>query len=187
MPNKIKVLAFSGSLRKDSYNSSLLRAAIELKPENMEIEIFDIGGIPLYSDDLKTEGFPEKIKSFAEKISSADGILIATPEYNYSIPGVLKNAIDWISRMAPQPFNEKPAAIFGASPGMLGTVRAQIHLRQIAVFVNLIVMNKPEVYVNFAKDKFDLNGNLTDEKTREVISKFLTSFNNWIGKISKEF
>jgi chromate reductase, NAD(P)H dehydrogenase (quinone) len=183
----MKVLAISGSLRKDSYNSSLLKAAEELKPENMEIEIFDIGGIPLYSDDLKSEGFPEKVKILADKISSADGILIATPEYNYSVPGVLKNAIDWVSRVAPQPFNEKPAAIFGASSGMLGTVRAQLHLRQIAVFVNMIVMNKPEIYVNFARDKFDTNGKLTDEKTRDVINKFLISFYNWAGKINGNF
>lgn len=183
MSNKLKVLAFSGSLRKNSFNSGLVRAAEELKLGNMEIEIFDISGIPMYSDDLKAEGFPDIITLFAEKISSADGILIATPEYNYSIPGVLKNAIDWVSRISPQPFNEKPAAIMGASPGMLGTVRAQMHLRQIAIFTNMIVMNKPEVYVNFAKDKFDSESNLADEKTKEIIKKFLLAFSSWIEKL----
>jgi chromate reductase, NAD(P)H dehydrogenase (quinone) len=184
MHNKIKVLAFSGSLRKNSFNSGLLRAAEELKPGNMEIEIFDIGGIPLYSDDLKQEGIPDKVKLLAEKISSADGLLIAVPEYNYSISGVLKNAIDWVSRVTPQPFNEKPAAIMGASIGMLGTVRAQMHMRQTAIFLNMIVMNKPEVFVNFAKDKFDSDGNLTDEKTKEVIKKFLVALSSWIEKIN---
>jgi chromate reductase, NAD(P)H dehydrogenase (quinone) len=183
MPSKTKVLAFSGSLRKSSFNSGLIRAAIELKPDNMEIEFFDISGIPMYSDDLKLEGFPDKVKLFAEKISSADGLLIATPEYNYSIPGVLKNAIDWASRVSPQPFNEKPAAIMGASIGLLGTVRAQMHLRQIAIFINMIVMNKPEVFVSSAKEKFDSEGNLTDEKTKEKIETFLINFNKWIEKI----
>jgi len=183
MSNKLKVLAFSGSLRKNSFNSGLVRAVKELKPENMEIDIFDINDITMYSDDLKDGGFPDIVKLFAEKITSADGILIAAPEYNYSIPGVLKNAIDWVSRISPQPFNEKPTAVMGASPGMLGTVRAQMHLRQIAIFVNMIVMNKPEVFVNFAREKFDSESNLTDEKTKEIIRKFLIAFSSWIEKL----
>jgi chromate reductase, NAD(P)H dehydrogenase (quinone) len=183
MSDVLRVLAFSGSLRKSSYNSGLIRAAQKLKPGNMEIETFDIDGFPMYSDDLKDEGFPDKVKLFAEKISSADGILISTPEYNYSIPGVLKNAIDWVSRISPQPLDDKPAAIMGASPGMLGTVRAQMHLRQTAVYTNMHIMNKPEVYVNFARDKFDSEGNLTDEKTKEFIKSFLVNFGKWIEKI----
>lgn len=181
--DKKRIVAFSGSLRKDSYNSGLLRAANELKPGNMEFEEMEIFNLPLYDDDIKAQGFPEPVKFLGEKITAADGLLFALPEYNFSVPGVLKNAIDWVSRISPQPFNEKPTAIMGASTGMLGTARAQLHFRQIALFVNMFVMIKPEIFVSFAKDKFDNEGNLKDEKTRELIKTFLISFNSWIDKL----
>jgi chromate reductase, NAD(P)H dehydrogenase (quinone) len=180
----IKIAAFSGSLRKDSYNSALLNAAVELKPENMKIEILDINDIPIFNDDERLRNIPESVKILSEKISSADGIIISTPEYNYSIPGVLKNTIDWVSKMPSGPFNEKPTAIMGASPGMLGTVRAQMHLRQISLALNLDVLNKPEVYVNLAKDKFDSNGKLLHEPTREKINMLLIALSERIKKVN---
>src|SRR5579859_2585336 len=126
-----KVLGIAGSLRKGSYNKLALRAAVELKPADMEIESFDIAPIPLYDEDLRERGFPPVVQDLREKIRSADALLIVTPEHNYSMPGVLKNAIDWASRPPQQPLNGKPAAIMGASTGRLGTARAQYHLRQI--------------------------------------------------------
>jgi chromate reductase, NAD(P)H dehydrogenase (quinone) len=179
----MKIVAISGSSRKDSYNSALIQAALELKPEDMDIEILDIGKIPFYNDDEKVKEIPESVRVISDKISSADGLLIATPEYNYSIPGILKNAIDWISKMPTQPFNEKPTAIMGASPGMLGTVRAQTHLRQISLALNLNIVNKPEVYVNIANEKFDSDGKLIYEKTREIIKKLLSALSNKINSV----
>lgn len=184
MLNQIKIAAISGSLRKDSYNGLLIKAAIELKPEDMDIEILDVGEIPMFNDDERIREIPENVKIFSEKISSADGLLIVTPEYNYSIPGVLKNAIDWVSKMPTQPFNEKPAAIMGASPGMLGTVRAQMHLRQISLALNMHLVNKPEVYVNLVNEKFNSKQNLIHEPTREIIKKLLIELNNRIKRIS---
>lgn len=175
MSKKIKIAAISGSLRKNSYNSALIKAVTDLKPDNVEVDIIEIGEIPMFNDDVRQNNIPESVKKLSDKILSADGLLISTPEYNYSIPGVLKNAIDWLSKMPEQPFNEKPTAIIGATPGMLGTVRAQTHFRQIALALNLKVLNKPEIYVNNAVDKFDDIGNLTDEKTILLIKKLLSS------------
>ncbi|HEY3859953.1 MAG TPA: NADPH-dependent FMN reductase, partial [Gammaproteobacteria bacterium] len=133
----MKVLAMVGSLRKGSYNKMALHAAIELKPADMEIEVADIGALPLYDDDVRVEGYPPAVMKLREQVKAADALLFVTPEYNYSVPGVLKNAIDWASRPPDQPLDGKPAAIMGASTGKLGTARAQYHLRQICVFVNV--------------------------------------------------
>jgi chromate reductase, NAD(P)H dehydrogenase (quinone) len=184
MSNKIKIVAISGSLRKYSYNSALVRAAIELKPEDMNIEILNIGEIPLFNDDERLKSIPESVKIFSEKISSADGVIIVTPEYNYSIPGVLKNAIDWVSKMPGQPFDRKPVATMGASPGMLGTIRAQLHLREILFSLNAKLLNKPEVYVNLAKEKFDSEGTLLHEPTKEIIKKLLINLSERVNKIN---
>ena len=166
MNQKIKILGFAGSLRKGSFNKALLRAAVQLCPENAEIETIDLDGIPQFSEDIEHQP-PQKIIDFKEKIRAADGILIATPEYNYSMPGVLKNAIDWASRpYGDNAFDTKPVAIMGASVGMTGTARAQYHLRQSCVFLNMYPLNQPEVMVPTAQDKVDKNGNVTDEKTR---------------------
>ncbi len=171
--DKIKILGFSGSLRNGSYNKSILRAAAELLPENTELEIFDLADIPLYNQDLDGEK-PSSVSEFKDKIKSADAILIATPEYNYSIPGVLKNAMDWASRpYGDNSFDGKPLAIMGASIGNIATARAQYHLRQTCVFLNMHVVNQPEVMVGVAQDKIDSNGVLTDEKTKEVIKNLL--------------
>ena len=144
MEKEIKILGFAGSLRKDSYNRSLLRAALELVPKGTELEIFDLEGIPPFNQDLENQP-PQKVKEFKAKIRAADAILIATPEYNYSVPGVLKNAIDSASRpYGDNAFEGKPVAVMGASIGMLGTARAQYHLRQSFVFLNVYPLNRPE-------------------------------------------
>lgn len=170
---KIKIFAFAGSLRKDSYNKAILRAAAQLLPENAEIEIFDLEGIPLFNQDIEMNAI-EKVKEFKAKIKAADAILIATPEYNYSVPGVLKNAIDCASRpYGDNSFDDKPLGIMGASQGSIATARAQYHLRQSCVFLNMHPLNKPEVMVGAVQEKLDKNGNLTDEKTKEIIKNML--------------
>lgn len=184
MNNKIKVLGIAGSLRKDSLNKALLREAIKLAPDNIEIETADISDIPLYNGDIEAQGYPEPVKVLKEKIRNADALLIVTPEYNYSIPGVLKNAIDWVSRPPAQsPLNNKPLGIMGAG-GMSGTIRAQLHLRQIAIFTNMIDMKRPEVLVQKAYEKFDKEGNLKDESTIQQVKKFLNAFAEWIDRVS---
>jgi chromate reductase len=173
MTDAVRVLAISGSLRKGSYNTALLRAAIELAPEGVTLEIADIGALPHYDDDVYAKGFPEPIARFRDQCSNAEAFLMATPEYNYSISGVLKNAIDWASRPPNQPFAGKVLGIVGATPYLGGTVRAQVHLRQIAVFLDLHVVNKPEVQVRQAKDHFDADNKLTDETTKKLLRQHL--------------
>ncbi|HEV7165314.1 MAG TPA: NAD(P)H-dependent oxidoreductase [Gammaproteobacteria bacterium] len=181
----IKVLGIAGSLRKGSYNKLALRAAIELKPAGMDIESFDIAPIPLYNEDLREQGFPSVVEEFREKIRAADALLFVTPEYNYSVAGVLKNAIDWASRPPDQPFNDKPVAIMGASISRLGTARAQYHLRQTAVFLNMHVLNKPEVMISGAATAFDADGRLTDEGTRKLIVELLVNLKDWSERIKR--
>jgi chromate reductase len=179
MSEQITILGFAGSLRKGSYNKAILRAALELAPESVKLEIFDLEGIPPYNQDLDND-MPEKVKEFKRKIKAADAILIATPEYNYSIPGVLKNAIDWASRpYGDNSFEGKPVAIMSASPGMLGGSRAQYHLRQTFIFLDMYPVNRPEVMVPQAQDKIDANGKVTDEKTRQKIKELLESLVAW--------
>jgi chromate reductase len=183
---KISILGFSGSLRKGSYNKSLLRAALEMVPAEAGLEIFDLEGIPPFNQDLENQP-PEKVKEFKAKIRAADAILIATPEYNYSIPGLLKNAIDNASRpYGDNAFDGKPVAIMGASIGMLGTARAQYHLRQSLVFLNMYPLNQPEVMVPFTQEKIDQNGQVTDQKTREKIKELLEALVIWTRKLKKD-
>ena len=180
-----RVLGIAGSLRKGSYNKLALRAATELKPAGMEIESFDIAPLPLYNDDLREQGYPPAVQDFRERIRAADALLIVTPEYNYSLPGVLKNAIDWASRPPDQPLDDKPAAIMGASVGRLGTARAQYHLRQVAVFVNMHVLNRPEVMIAGAAKAFDGSGRLTDEGARKLIAELLVSLADWTARLKR--
>ena len=180
----MKVLGFAGSLRKASFNKALLRAAVEVAPASMAIEIFDLEGIPPFNQDHETQP-PEKVKEFKARIRAADAVLIATPEANYSVPGVLKNAIDWASRpYGDSAFDGKPAAIMGASVGMIATARAQYHLRQCCVFLNMHLVNQPEVMVPFAQDKIDENGRLVDEPTRKRIGELLISLMAWTKRLS---
>jgi chromate reductase len=183
MEKKIKILGFAGSLRKDSYNRSLLRAALEGVSKDAELEIFDLEGIPPFNQDLESQP-PQKVKEFKSKIRAADAILVATPEYNYSIPGVLKNAIDSASRpYGDNAFEGKPVAMMGASVGMLGTARAQYHLRQSFVFLNMYPLNRPEVMVPFAQEKIDKAGRLTDQKTKEKIKELVEALVVWTRKL----
>ena len=186
MNNPISILGFAGSLRKDSYNKALLRAALELLPKGARLEIFDLEGIPPFNQDLEAN-MPPIVKEFKAKIRAADAILIATPEYNYSIPGVLKNAIDWASRPhGDNVFEGKPVAVMSASIGMLGGARAQYHLRQSFVYLNMYPVNRPEVIVTFAPQKFDEKGNLTDETARKLIRELLENLIKWTLKLKKD-
>jgi chromate reductase len=182
----VHVLGFSGSLRRGSYNTALLRAAAELAPDGMVLETFDLAPIPLYNEDIRTEdGFPEVVAAFRARIAAADALLIVTPEYNHSIPGVLKNALDWASRPPDRPLNEKPAAIMGASTSAGGTTRAQEHLRQVLAFLNVHPLNKPEVLVARANEKFDAEGRLVDETTRQAVAQLLENLLTWTRTVGK--
>ncbi len=180
----IRVLGFSGSLRKGSWNSGLLREAARLVPEGMTLEIFDLAPIPLYNEDVRQTGEPEPVRLFKERIAAADALLIAVPEYNYSIPGVLKNAIDWASRPSEtSPLRGKPLALMGAG-GALGSARAQYHLRQVAIFTDMHPLNKPELFVARGREKFDSDGNLLDESFRPLISALLEALGVWTRRLA---
>jgi chromate reductase len=186
MEAKISILGFGGSLRKGSFNKALLRAALEMVPADAELALFDIQGMPLFSEDLERDP-PPMVSDFKARIRAADAVLIATPEYNYSIPGFLKNAIDQASRpYGDNAFAGKPVAMMGASIGMLGTARAQYHLRQSCVFLDMVPLNQPEVMVPFAQDKVDENGRVKDAKTREKIRELLEALVVWTRRLKKE-
>ncbi|MCW8305431.1 NAD(P)H-dependent oxidoreductase [Acidiphilium sp. PA] len=173
------IVGLCGSLRHGSFNMAALRAAADLVPEGVAIDIAGIGDIPLYNDDVRVIGMPDPVLALAGRIAAADAVLIATPEYNYSIPGVLKNTIDWLSRCEPQPFRGKPVAIMGASPGMIGTARAQYDLRKVFVFLDAHVLNKPEIMIGGAAQKFDGAGMLTDATTRQFIGQQVAALRDW--------
>ena len=184
MDRPIRILGIAGSLRKESFNRSALRAATELVPDGAEIEIFEIDGIPGFNQD-EEQSPPAKVTEFKQKIREADAILFVTPEYNYSVPGVLKNAIDWASRpYGDSAWNGKPAAIMGASIGGIATARAQYHLRQMFVFLNVFPINQPEVMIGNCTDKFDSEGNLTDETSRKLIQQLLGNLVEWTKQIN---
>jgi chromate reductase, NAD(P)H dehydrogenase (quinone) len=185
MPSTFRICGFAGSLRKGSYNKALLRAATELLPDDVELGIFNLEGVPPFNADLE-QNPPAIVREFKARVRAADALLIATPEYNYSIPGVLKNAIDWGSRpYNDNCFEEKPIAIMGASSGMVGTARAQYHLRQSCVFLNMHPLNRPEIMVSFAQDKIDKDGRLTDEQTRTKIKELIYSLTVWARRLNK--
>ena len=172
-------LGISGSLRAKSLNTAALHAAVDLVPEGVTLKIADLSDIPLYHGDVEAQGLPPAVQAFRAQIKAADALLFSTPEYNYSIPGVLKNAIDWASRPPQHPFADKPIAIMGASPGMLGSARAQYHLRQVFVFMDGKLLNRPEVMIGGAMGKFDADGKLTDEPTRAAIAALLVALKAW--------
>ena len=173
------ILGISGSLRRASLNTAALRAAQELAPEGTAIAIGTLHEIPLYDDDVRARGEPAPVADLVARIAAADAVLIATPEYNYSVPGVLKNALDWVSRADPQPFARKPVAIMGASPGAIGTARAQYDLRKIFVYLDAYVLNKPEVMIGGAADRFNGDGRLIDEGTRNFIANQIVALKTW--------
>jgi len=180
----IRIAGIAGSLREGSLNRGLLRAAAELAPAGMEISIYSrLGDIPPYNDDVFQKGDPEPVVDLKAFIGGADALLIATPEYNYGVPGVLKNAIDWASRPAGKSaLNRKPAALMGCSQGLGGTIRAQHALRQSFVFTETHVMLQPEIKLPSVAVLFDAGGRLADENTRQHITKFLEAFVVWIGR-----
>ena len=185
MAETIRVLGIAGSLRRGSVNKGMLRVALEMAPDGMEIETYDLEGIPLYNGDIQAEGDPEPVAHFKARIAAADALLIATPEYNYSVPGVLKNAIDWVSRPPEtSPLIEKPIGLMGAG-GLYGTVRAQLHLRQIFVFTNSLVMPKPELMVQRSWEKFDKEGNLQDAEIRERVGVIVRGLADWTLRVRK--
>ncbi|MGI6168102.1 MAG: NADPH-dependent FMN reductase [Christensenellales bacterium] len=173
MSKTIDIIGFTGSLREKSYNMAALRAAKDLLPEDVSLEILDLSELPFYNQDLDREGPVDVVVAFKERIDKADGILISTPEYNYSLPPVLKNALDWASRGSFRPLDGKPLAIMSVSQGLFGGARAQYHLRQVCVGLNLQILNKPEVFVAGAGGKFDSEGNLTDQSTGNFIKRLL--------------
>jgi chromate reductase len=185
MDKRIRILGIAGSLRRKSYNRAALRAAQKLSPDDAELEIFELDGIPVFSeDDERTP--PAKVVELKKRIRAADAVLFVTPEYNYSIPGGLKNAIDWASRPhGDSAWTGKPAALMGASVGRLGTARAQYHLRQVFVFLNILAVNQPEVMIGNAAEQFDADGNLTNEETKKLIRQLLVNLVEWTRKLQK--
>lgn len=179
----LRVVAFAGSLRRDSYNRALLAAAGELKPARMTISAIEIGDMPFYNADVEAEGDPAVVVAFKAAIRAADGVLIATPEYNDGIPGVLTNAIDWASRLPGNaPITGKPVALMGASPSQVGTARAQLHLRQLLGHVQARTLPPPELLVARAHERFDAGRRLTHEATRSVLAGLLVRFARWIER-----
>jgi chromate reductase len=186
MDKTVSILGLAGSLRRGSYNRALLRAASELLPKDAKLKVFDLEGIPLFNQDFESQ-LPERVKKFKNNIRSADAILIVTPEYNYSIPGVLKNAIDWASRPSgDNVWKGKPVALMSASTGRFGGARAQYHLRQCFVFLDMHPLNRPEVIVSNAKDNFDEQGQLENEKTKLLVAELLNGLVTWTRKLKKE-
>jgi chromate reductase len=181
----IQVLTISGSLRKGSYNSALQRALPALAPAGMTLTAAPpYDGFPLYNADAQaSSGFPAAVTALSDAIRRADGVVIVSPEYNYSIPGALKNAIDWVSRLEHQPFKDKPVAIQSATGGPLGGARMQYHLRSVMVFLNAHVFNTPEIFVGSAHTKFDDKLELTDETTRKFVRQQLEGFAKFIARV----
>jgi chromate reductase, NAD(P)H dehydrogenase (quinone) len=186
MMNKpIRILGIAGSLRRESYNRAALRTATKLVPEGAILETFALDGIPVFNQD-EEQNPPAKVAELKRRIREADAILFVTPEYNYSVPGVLKNAIDWASRpYGDSAWNGKPAAIMGASLGAIGTARAQYHLRQILVYLNMFPINQPEVMIGNAAARFDKEGNLTDATTKDFIRQLLQHLVEWTRRIGQ--
>jgi chromate reductase len=178
-----RIVAIAGSLRRGSFNRALIRAAQELAPEGLTIESIEIGELPFYNADVEAEGDPPEVDRFKASIREADGLLIATPEYNGGIPGVLTTAIDWGSRLPGRaPLAGKPVALIGASPSQIGTARAQLHLRQLLGHVHARVLPPPELLVARAHERFDANLRLTHEGTRRILEQMLDRFSRWIGR-----
>ena len=179
------IVGFAGSLRRGSYNRALLRAAVELAPAELHIETHELDALPLYNGDVEAAGVPQSVEELRAAIRQADALLIATPEYNHGVPGVLKNAIDWLSRPPRgSALNGKVAAVMGASPGMTGTARSQSQLRQAFVFTNTYALLQPEVLVARAHEKFDADGRLVDQATRDFLATFLQRFAEFIGRFT---
>jgi chromate reductase len=184
VPRPLRVLGFAGSLRRASYNRALLRAAVELAPTGMAIEIHDLASLPLYNGDVEAEGIPQPVAALRTALARADGLLIVTPEHNHGLPAVTKNAIEWLSRPPkPHPLDGRPTAILGASPGPFGTARSQSQLRLVLASTNTLVLAQPQYLLAGAEEKFDAELRLADAKSRERLTAFLRAFAAWIERL----
>jgi chromate reductase, NAD(P)H dehydrogenase (quinone) len=182
-PRPYDIVGIAGSLRQASFNRALLRAAVQLAPPTLKVTVHDLAALPLYNADVEARAVPEAVAALRTAVRAADGLLVATPEYNHGVPGVLKNAIDWLSRPPrASALDGKAAAIMGASPGMTGTARGQSQLRQSFVFTKTYAMLQPEVLVARAHEKFDARGELIDPATREFVAMFLARFADWVAR-----
>jgi len=181
----LDIVGLCGSLRAGSFNRMALELAGALMPQGMRLDIAEFRTVPPFDSDVFARGFPPEVSALRERIRHADGVLIATAEYNFSIPGVLKNAIDWVSRGNDQPFAMKPIAIMSASPGPLGGARVQYDLRRVLLFLNAMVLAKPEVFIGMVNTKFDANRQCIDEGTRKFVTDQMLSFERWIQGVRR--
>ncbi|MSQ70633.1 MAG: NAD(P)H-dependent oxidoreductase [Betaproteobacteria bacterium] len=178
-----KIVGISGSLRQKSFNSAALAAAAEVMPSELSLEIVRYDEIPLYNQEIQDKGWPAAVSRLRDQIAGADGLLIASPEYNFSITGVLKNAIDWMSRVPDQPFRNKPIAIISATGGPLGGARNQYELRKILGCLEGLVLLRPEIYIGGSAAKFNAELKLTDEPTRKIMGEQMVAFRDWITRM----
>jgi chromate reductase len=181
----LNIVGLCGSLRKASFNHAALRLAGELMPSTMKLDIVDWRDTPVFDGDVLAQGLPPAVAQLRERIACADGVLVATPEYNFSIPGGLKNVIDWMSRGDDQPFANKPVAILSASPGPLGGARMQYDLRKVMLYLNAATLVKPEVFISGAAAKFDAQGRCIDETTRKFVGDQMLAFEQWIAAVGR--
>jgi chromate reductase, NAD(P)H dehydrogenase (quinone) len=177
-PSRIKLLGISGSLRAQSYNSGALSVVGSVLPEDIEFDVASLSDLPFYNADVEQRGFPAAVEDFRRSVAAADALIFAVPEYNFSVPGVLKNALEWLSRPPNPPTNGKPCAMFGASVSPLGTARGQFHFRHICVSLNMIAVNAPHVDITNAKTKFDAQGRLTDQASIDLIRQLVGELRN---------
>ncbi len=178
------ILGISGSLRKDSFNTAALRACQQRLPEGVRMSLFDLAPVPLYNEDVRAQGFPAPVQALRDAIAHADALILSSPEYNYSVSGVMKNAIDWVSRPPEQPFDGKPIALIGATPGGFGTARSQYHLRQMFIYLNGLLLNRPEVMISAAHTKFDAQGQLIDTATSDQLHQLLQALVAWQRRLA---
>lgn len=181
----LDIVGLCGSLRTGSINRAALNLASSLMPEPMTMEVVEWREVPVFDADVFAKGYPASVQALRDRIRRADGVVIATPEYNFSIPGGFKNMIDWLSRGEDQPFAHKPVAILSASPGPVGGARVQYDLRRVLLFVNAMVLAKPEVFIGGAGGKFDADGNCTDETTRKFVGDQMKAFEKWIAAVKR--
>ncbi len=178
------ILGLSGSLRSRSFNRGALLAAAELMPAGMHLSVANYDAIPLFNQDLQDQGMPAAVTQLAQQISAADALLIASPEYNFSISGVLKNAIDWLSRVPVQPFKDKPVALMSATAGPVGGARHQYEVRKILGGLDALVLTRPEVFINLCQSKFDAEGRLVDAPARKAVADQMLAFERWIARVA---
>jgi len=182
---KLDIVGLCGSLRVASFNRMAMRLAAEVMPASMTLEVFDWREVPVFDGDVFAHGLPAPVAALKERIRRADGVLIVTPEFNFSVPGGLKNVLDWLSRGHDQPWPLKPVAIASASGGPLGGARMQYDLRKILLYLNAMVLAKPEVFIGMAQTKFDATGACTDETTRKFVTDLMAAFEHWIAGVAR--